>query len=77
MLGVNVIGDFAGILIFHNIYGVALASILTFLAGVIYGYWAIKKYLNFSMIDIFVVGYRESKSLIFNFFKKKTVTDSL
>jgi O-antigen/teichoic acid export membrane protein len=71
MLAVNIVGDFAGILIFHNLYGVAVGSIITFLAGVIYGYWAIKKYLKFSMIDIFVVGYRESKALVNGFFKKK------
>ena len=71
MLSVNIVGDFAGILIFHNIYGVALASILTFIAGILYGYWSIKKYLKFSMIDIFVVGYNESKALANNFLLKR------
>ncbi len=37
MLIVNVVGDFAGIYITHNLYGVALSSIFTFLVGIIYG----------------------------------------
>lgn len=64
MLVVNVIGDFVGLYLMHSIYGVAIASILTFVAGILYGYWAIKKYLNFSMIDIFVVGFAETKTLL-------------
>ena len=64
MLVVNVAGDFAGIAIFHNLYGVALASILTFLAGVIYGYWVLRKYLNFTMFGIVKMGFVETKCLI-------------
>ncbi|HVW97012.1 MAG TPA: oligosaccharide flippase family protein [Mucilaginibacter sp.] len=63
MLVVNIAGDFAGIFIFHNLYGVALASIFTFLSGVLYGYWVLKKHLNFSISGIFKMGFLESKSL--------------
>jgi O-antigen/teichoic acid export membrane protein len=64
MLVVNVIGDFVGIYITHNLYGVALSSILTFLAGIIYGYWMLKKYLNFTMMDIFKSGVIETRLII-------------
>ncbi|MEO6978464.1 MAG: oligosaccharide flippase family protein [Mucilaginibacter sp.] len=64
MLVVNVAGDFAGIAIFHNLYGVAIASIFTFLAGVIYGYWVLRKYLNFTMFGIIKMGFVETKSLV-------------
>jgi O-antigen/teichoic acid export membrane protein len=64
MLVVNVAGDFAGIFIFHNLYGVAIASIFTFLAGVIYGYWVLRKYLNFTMSTILKMGFLETKELI-------------
>jgi O-antigen/teichoic acid export membrane protein len=64
MLAVNVAGDIAGLLIFHSIYGVALASILTFTAGTVFGYWSLKKYLKFTMRDIFTLGYAELKGLI-------------
>jgi len=63
MLIVNIAGDFAGIFIFHNLYGVALASILTFLSGVLYGYWILKKHLNFTMLGILKMGFIESKAL--------------
>jgi O-antigen/teichoic acid export membrane protein len=75
MLIVNVIFDFLGIFIFHNIYGVALGSIITFLAGVIYGYWAIKKHLDFSMKGIFAVGYSESKALVTNALRKRKLEE--
>jgi O-antigen/teichoic acid export membrane protein len=71
MLIVNVTFDFIGIFVFHNIYGVALGSIITFLAGVVYGYWAIKKHLDISMREIFVVGFTESKALIYSALKKR------
>ncbi|MCR8556141.1 oligosaccharide flippase family protein [Mucilaginibacter sp. BJC16-A38] len=64
MLVVNVIGDFVGIYFFHSLYAVALASIFTFLAGVIYGYWVLRKYLNFTMFGIITMGFIETKALI-------------
>ncbi|NVM63202.1 O-antigen/teichoic acid export membrane protein [Mucilaginibacter sp. SG538B] len=64
MLTVNIIGDFTGILIFHNLYAVAVASIFTFATGAIFGYWALKKHLQFKISDIFVLGYIELKELI-------------
>jgi len=70
MLVVNVAGDFAGIFIFHNLYGVAIASIFTFLAGVIYGYWVLRKYLNFTMFGILKMGFVETKALILTFIVK-------
>lgn len=64
MLTVNVIGDFAGIFIFHNLYGVAIASIFTFFSGAIFGYWALKKHLEFKIGDIFKLGYIELMGLL-------------
>jgi O-antigen/teichoic acid export membrane protein len=64
MLAVNVTADFAGIFIFHSLYGVAIASIFTFFAGAIFGYWALKKHLEFSIKDIFYLGYLELIELI-------------
>lgn len=70
MLAVNVTADFAGIYIFHSLYGVAIASIFTFFAGAIFGYWALKKHLAFSIKDIFYLGYLELMELIGMLFKK-------
>jgi O-antigen/teichoic acid export membrane protein len=70
MLTVNVIGDFAGIMIFHNLYGVAIASILTFISGALFGYWQLKKHLKFTIRDIFTLGYHELKSVVNNLVHK-------
>jgi O-antigen/teichoic acid export membrane protein len=75
MLIVNIAGDFAGIAIFHNLYGVAIASIFTFLSGVIYGYWVLRKYLNFTMFGIIKMGFVETKYLVVELigkYRKKT-----
>jgi O-antigen/teichoic acid export membrane protein len=71
MLAVNVVADIAGLLIFHNIYGVALASILTFSVGTLYGYVCLKKYLDFTMKDIFTLGYSEIIELIRSFLNRR------
>ncbi|MDB5087974.1 MAG: hypothetical protein JWR09_1968 [Mucilaginibacter sp.] len=70
MLVVNVVGDFVGIYFFHSLYAVAVASIFTFLAGVIYGYWVLRKYLNFTMFGILKMGFVETKALIATFIAK-------
>lgn len=74
MLAVNVSADFAGIFIFHNLYGVAIASIFTFFSGAIFGYVTLKKHLEFSIKDIFYLGYLELIELIgmlYNKLRKK------
>jgi O-antigen/teichoic acid export membrane protein len=63
MLTVNVIGDFVGIYLTHNLYGVALSSIFTFLTGIIYGYWVLKRNLHFKLRDIFKLGLSETRLL--------------
>jgi O-antigen/teichoic acid export membrane protein len=60
MLVVNVISDFSGVYITHNIYGVAVATIFPILTGTAIGYWALNKYSGFSFWSIFKVGYQES-----------------
>jgi O-antigen/teichoic acid export membrane protein len=75
MLVVNIVGDFIGIYITHNLYGVALSSIFTFLAGIVYGYWMLKKNLEFRMRDILALGFSEIFLVIKDLatrFKRKT-----
>lgn len=76
MLIVNIIGDFIGIWIFHSLYAVAIASLFTFFAGAIFGYRALKKYLNFTIRDIFSLGYAELKSII-NHLSEKSKIDKI
>ncbi len=70
MLVINVVGDFAGIWLLHNIYGVAIASIPTFLFGVLFGYYSLKKFLPVSFKGIFSTGFAEVKLLVQNALNK-------
>jgi len=70
MLAVNIVGDFVGIYLTHNLYGVALSSIFTFLTGIIYGYWVLKRNLHFKLRDIFKLGLRETRLLTLEMFGK-------
>ena len=69
MLAVNVAGDFAGIAIFGNIYGVAVTTFFPTLVGIFVGYWALKKYQPFQLRDIYRTGFAEAKILVRNTLK--------
>ncbi len=64
MLVVNVSADFIGITIFKNMYGVAFGSISTVLAGLIFGYFMLRKYISYTLGEIVSTGYREMKLFI-------------
>ena len=70
MLVTNVTFDFIGIHLFGNINGVAIATLFTFLSGVFFGYFYLKKYLNFTLFGFFTVGLREIKTMTRQFFSK-------
>jgi len=64
MLAANVIGDFVGIWIFGNIYGVALATILPIITGMIISYHWLQKYEKFALWDVYKIGWLETQWLI-------------
>jgi O-antigen/teichoic acid export membrane protein len=64
MLAVNIITDFAGIAIFGNIYGVALATVFPVIVGIWIGYVELRKYEYFTLLQIPAVGYAEFKILL-------------
>lgn len=64
MLIVVVVGDFTGILIFNNVYGIVMASLFTVLAGLFYGYWQLNKFMSFSMREMMAIGLKEARLLI-------------
>ncbi|HMC85965.1 MAG TPA: lipopolysaccharide biosynthesis protein, partial [Chitinophagaceae bacterium] len=64
MLIVNIVTDFAGIAIFGNIYGVALATVFPLIVGIWIGYISLRKYENFTLQQIPAVGYAELKILL-------------
>lgn len=64
MLAANIIFDFVGIFVFGNVYGVALSSLIPTLIGVGVGYWALNRYMSFSLLSIFSTGYKACKELL-------------
>jgi O-antigen/teichoic acid export membrane protein len=66
MLSVNVVGDFIGIELFDSIYGVAIASIPTVIAGFVFGYLHLKKKLLLSIADIIFIGFAELRDMLKN-----------
>ena len=75
MLVTNIAFDFIGIHLFGNINGVAVATLFTFLSGVFFGYFWLKKYLDFTIIGFFTVGFGEIKIMVAQFlFKTKPIS---
>ena len=71
MLAVNILGDFAGILIFGNVYGIAISGILPVLTGFFISYHYLRQYYDFKIVDVYKVGYNELKLLIKDYFYVK------
>ncbi|TAG12354.1 MAG: lipopolysaccharide biosynthesis protein [Sphingobacteriia bacterium] len=71
MLLVNIIGDFVGIYVFDNLYGVAIATVLPLCVGIFYGYYILNKFIPFKLIDIFKSGYIQLRSTIRQFNSKR------
>ncbi len=61
MLVVNIIACLLGFYIFKSLYGIAFFSPLTVLSGVIFGYFSLRKRLDYTLKDILVVGWIETK----------------
>ena len=64
MLAVNVTGDSIAILLFHSIYGVAIASYPTAIVGFIFGFTQLRKHLPLSIRGILATGWQEGRLLI-------------
>lgn len=72
MLGINIVTDFAGIAIFHNIYGVVFAGFITNMSGLIFGYVQLRKHVHYTIGGILSTGYYESKALVLKLLKRGT-----
>lgn len=71
MLAANIAGDFAGIYILGNIYGVAITTVIPTLIGVLVGYFALRRYMPFPFWEMYTTGYREVKDLAVKTLRKK------
>jgi len=64
MLGVHIISSLLGIYFFRSLYGIAFFGPFTVIAGVLFGYYALKKRINYTIKEIIVVGWKETKTLL-------------
>ncbi|RVU02710.1 lipopolysaccharide biosynthesis protein [Mucilaginibacter limnophilus] len=64
MLAANIIFDVLGVLLFKNIYGITLATLAPTLIGTTIGYYALKRYHNFSFFSVYSLGISEAKVYI-------------
>lgn len=72
MLLVNIISDFIAIALFNNVESVAFVSTATFLAGMIFGYYHLKKHMNISLRSLLNLGWIDYKGYIVNILNIKT-----
>ncbi len=64
MLSVNIVGDFIGMSLFHNLYGVVFAVFFATLSGLIFGYVNLKKYIDYTITGTMIMGYNEVIALL-------------
>ena len=64
MLAFAVIGDLGGVLIFKNLYGIAIGSYLTIYSGVIFGYVQLNRHLEIPAKDIITTGFNETRMFL-------------
>jgi O-antigen/teichoic acid export membrane protein len=64
MLTINVVGDWVGLRLCGNIYGAALASLPTLLAGFVFGYLLLKQSLPLTIGGILRAGLDEGRTLL-------------
>lgn len=64
MLLVNVSGDILAIHFAGDIWAVAVVSILTFLTGVVFGNYILKKHLNHSIKETLITGFKQCGTIL-------------
>lgn len=67
MLIANVAGDFTGIYLLGNVYGVAITTVVPIIIGVIVGYITLNNYQPFSFLSIYSYGWNECMLVIRSF----------
>ncbi|HEY8401082.1 MAG TPA: oligosaccharide flippase family protein [Cytophagaceae bacterium] len=65
MLAVNLSGDLLVIHFIGEVWSVAMVSIFTFVTGVLFGIYFLKRNIDFSLKRILKAGWEETKSLVF------------
>jgi O-antigen/teichoic acid export membrane protein len=64
MLIATVVGDYTGLKIFGNIYGIALSDVIVIITAIAYGNYQLHKYMDYTIAGILSLGYSEIKLLV-------------
>jgi O-antigen/teichoic acid export membrane protein len=64
MLGFAILGNYVGLVLFKNLYGIALGSFLTISSGAIFGYLILNKYLKIPLREVLSMGFSETIQLL-------------
>lgn len=64
MLVANLLGDYAGITIFHSVYSIVIAGLFPLIVAVVMTYIPLNKYYPFNIWSIYSTGIKESKLLL-------------
>ncbi len=70
---INVTTDIIALKIVGNVYGAAVASFITLIFGICFGYFTLRKYLPFNFNGVLQLGYEETKLMISNAWRKRSL----
>ena len=70
---INVVTDIIAIRLVGNIYGAAVASFITLIFGICFGYFTLRKYLPFNFNGVLRLGFEETKHMILTTLRKRPV----
>jgi len=64
MVSSNLLADYAGILIFKSVFGIAWANLVPVLIAIVISYVYLNRFYKFSLLSIIKVGFEESIILV-------------
>lgn len=71
MLIGNVICDLVGIKVFNSLYGVAIATTMPLLIGILFGYYHLRKHIAFSFREVILSGRIQLRRIIRTYIIRK------
>lgn len=70
MLVVNIIADFVGVYFLKNMYGMAIAAPFVIVTGLWVGHHALKKEIPYTIKEILIIGWAETKWFLYSNYEK-------
>ena len=64
MLGMNIIADLTALMLFKNLYAVVFAGLITNLTAIYFGYYHLRKYIDYSITGTLSMGFTEMTAFV-------------